>query len=72
MKNLKNKIAAIVCGLVLLCGVTYTATAKGSISCYLINCTGNLACVDNGSAGSPSMSQYEYNDAAINRILCGR
>jgi len=33
MKKIKNKIAALVCGLALLCGVTYTASA----ACYRID-----------------------------------
>jgi hypothetical protein len=32
MKKIKNKIAALVCGLVLLCGVTYTASAALSLT----------------------------------------
>ena len=30
MKKIKNKIAALVCGLALLCGVTYIATANNN------------------------------------------
>ena len=37
MKNLKNKIAALVCGLALLCGVTYIATANKNFNCYSIS-----------------------------------
>ncbi|MDR1199597.1 MAG: hypothetical protein LBK94_11425 [Prevotellaceae bacterium] len=49
MKSIKRKIAAWVCGLMLLCGVASTASAMGVLYCY-IYCNGYIDCVDYGKA----------------------
>ena len=76
MKNIKNKIAALVCGIALLVvGSTMIVNAanqtQGSISCYYIHCSNSVICIDNGSAGPPTAQQYDVRDWAVNMMLCG-
>jgi hypothetical protein len=75
MKKFKKIIMALVCSAGLFAAtMTTTSTAatetQGSISCYYIDCWNKLYCIDNGSAGPPSIWQYNYTELVLHLYLC--